>query len=749
MAVVISATARTVVFTPVEAFIDREKQQRDFYPVTGFWVSDREVPADLASEYVSGAVFLKLDPEQLRVFMNEAHAAVTFRVQMADGPFDIDLVRYENFSADFRVEAVSGTAVRTYDYKPGLHYRGVVAGREGSIAAFSFFDEGVYGIFSIPGDVGNYVLAPNNLLPQAEGKSRYMVYNDAELVNKNPPSCGTDRLPSVLEPPLTAGGTSRSVYNTCKDLEVYYQADYRTYQSYNNNINQVVDYITYAHNVVATLYANEEIYASIKIIRVNEANDPYWGLPSNSSFAFLNQFGDITRNNLYGADVGVLLSTKGGSMGGVAWLNGLCLPYTFQSGNNAHAGAYAFCNITRSTQNPFPAYSWDVNMITHEIGHLIGSPHTHSCSWPGGPIDGCMPADDGNCQNSLYPSFPIGGGTIMSYCHNGGSVSFTKGFGPLPGNLIRNNMRNGKSCVSEYLVNTPVVDPSTTLVANRECTDAGGVTYYYNDNNTADKTDDRIVLKIRKNGNNIGSMKSQLFAVSTTTTSGLGSGSGLQLVLPAGTPHAREQAFAARRYFTLRPVQSAQSSMEIMLPFTTQDTADLLASLREDRASDLSQISLYTISNATLDPNPENGLQGISSSDLHVYNYDAAPSPSAWSVSTTDSVFFAHLHATRFTGGAMYVNTPFATSVATNDLQQAVQIYPNPARDQWHIILPSGQTEETMTFTLHAADGRVIDRKNLNPEVVNRVSTKTLAPGIYFFRISGGSQVYNGTLERI
>ncbi len=749
MAAVFSATARTVVYTSLEAFIDREKQQRDFHPVNGFWNDDRDFPAERASEHVSEAVFLALDPAQLRTFMDEKYAAVTFRVQMADGAFhDIDLVRYENFSGDFKVEAVAGDKVRTYSYTPGLHYRGVIAGMSGSVAAFSFFNEGVYGVFSLPGgNGGNYVLAPNSLLPETERNGRYMVYNDANLVNKTPGLCGTDQLPSVKDMGLTAGKTNRSVYNTCKDLEVYYQADFRTYQSFSNNVSQVADYITYVHNVVATLYANEEIYVSIKIIRVNEASDEYWSLPANSSFGFLNKFGDLTRNNLYGADVGVLLSTKGGSMGGVAWLNALCLPYTFYPNNGGHAGPYAFCNITRSTQDVFPTYSWDASMITHEIGHLIGSPHTHSCTWPGGPIDGCMPPDDGNCSGP-YPSRPAGGGTIMSYCHiGGGTVSFTKGFGPLPGNLIRNNMRNGKSCVGEYVVNTPVTTPSTTLVANRECTDASGITYYYSDNNTADKSDDRLVMKIRKNGNNIGSLKTQLFTVSTTTTGGLGSGAGLQLALPVGTPQKREQAFAARRYFTIRPTQTGQSLMEFILPFTAQDSIDLSGSTIET-PFDWSQINLYMMNDITQSPNPENGLSGVASSDLEVYSYGNAPSSSTWSISATGDTFFAHIHANGFTGGALYVNTPFPTSVAASDLQEAVKIYPNPARDQWHIILPNGLAEETAAFTLYGTDGRIAGRQALQSGVVNRVSAGGLAPGIYFFRITGGKQVYNGTLEK-
>ena len=38
-----------------------------------------------------------------------------------------------------------------------------------------------------------------------------------------------------------------------------------------------------------------------------------------------------------------------------------------------------------------PTYSWNVMVITHEMGHLMGSNHTHACVWNGNntAIDGC------------------------------------------------------------------------------------------------------------------------------------------------------------------------------------------------------------------------------------------------------------------------------------------------------------------------------------------------------------------------
>ena len=82
------------------------------------------------------------------------------------------------------------------------------------------------------------------------------------------------------------------------------------------------------------------------------------------------------------------------------------------------------------------------------MGHNLGSPHTHNCSWTGGAIDGCGPAA-GYSEGCNAPLPSQGQGTIMSYCHLVPSVGigFTYGFGPQPGNLIRSRVNNA-SCLN-------------------------------------------------------------------------------------------------------------------------------------------------------------------------------------------------------------------------------------------------------------------------------------------------------------
>ncbi|WP_460953368.1 M12 family metallo-peptidase [Spirosoma litoris] len=62
----------------------------------------------------------------------------------------------------------------------------------------------------------------------------------------------------------------------------------------------------------------------------------------------------------------------------------------------------------------------DLNTIAHELGHCFGSPHTHDCSWPGGPIDFCSTIE-GDCYTGSLQTIK---GTIMSYCSNNANLTF-------------------------------------------------------------------------------------------------------------------------------------------------------------------------------------------------------------------------------------------------------------------------------------------------------------------------------------
>ena len=131
--------------------------------------------------------------------------------------------------------------------------------------------------------------------------------------------------------------------------------------------------------------------------------------------------------------------------------------FSYQASGGIAAGFAGICNSNPDNSKCFssidnsyltvPTYSWSVMVATHELGHLWGSRHTHACVWNGNntAIDGCSGATEGSCS---LPGYPSQGGTIMSYCHlQSVGINFNEGFGPQPGNVIRNSVDQA-SCTS-------------------------------------------------------------------------------------------------------------------------------------------------------------------------------------------------------------------------------------------------------------------------------------------------------------
>ncbi len=216
--------------------------------------------------------------------------------------------------------------------------------------------------------------------------------------------------------------------------EIAIEIDYPTFNTYDSSVTNTTNYALALMAASSAIYMKEvNVKFVIPYLRVWTSPDPYTGTTSN---ALLNQFRAEWNANQQSVSrtLAHFITRRSGNLGGIAWLNVLCASTSSGLG-------YGFSN-TDGPILPLPTYSWDVMVVSHEIGHNFGSLHTFNCGWPGGPIDSCY-ATEGGC----YTGPPIARvGTIMSYCHLNGSISLVKGFGPLPKALIRGNAENA-SCM--------------------------------------------------------------------------------------------------------------------------------------------------------------------------------------------------------------------------------------------------------------------------------------------------------------
>lgn len=744
-------------FTAMEAFIGRMKTTNNFVPVSNIWRPDNNFDKTDLLKFVEDAQPLTIDYGNIATFMGQKNAAINLIIPgINGGMYTIELGRYDFLSNDFQVHAMgAGNSDERVHYTPGLYYRGVVKGFPGSVAAFSFFNNEVYGVFSIP-DQGNYVLVPNSMTgKEYDYNPNYLLYNDVDIkVKELAPGCATDQLPEMFGDNQAAKTTTflnNKVYNSCTEVRVFEVADYDTYVKKGSNVTTVTNFVTALFNNQSTVYRNEGIPIVLKYLQVNTATDIYMSITSAQSIRFLRKFGWQTKNVMHGCDLALLLSTRFGSLGGVAWLKAMCNSYS----SSDSSGPYGYANIANSGITNFPTYSWNLMVLAHEMGHIVGSPHTHRCCWNpparNTAIDGCQTLE-GSCAMPS-PAYPAGGGTVMSYCHlQSVGINLSKGFGMQPGDTIRRQIRNkfSSTCGEVYIPNVALSVKNKTVTANRECTNmvsGDTTTYYWYDRNTADHADDTLVLVIKKHGNYIGNLDSAGFSVVTGAGPMYGMGSADTVAFPAGTVGAPSIGLAMRRYWKITPTATPSTPVTVLFPYTAADITDIDGSVSGAVAA--TDLKLYKV-NTPVNPNPAtDSVMFAAPSSISIFTNGAAASTSNWTSTTVGGTLFAAVQMSNLSGGGtLFYPSTLVGVDDVNGKQGAVRIFPNPTSDEWLVATQGIPATEMLYFNLYAADGRLVYTQQLQGATVTPVNAKDLTTGLYFYRITGGNSVFTGTLTK-
>lgn len=386
--------------------------------------------------YLGNAVIMDLNLKTLHEIMNYRDEEIRLSLPMPNGEnITLLLFKAQVLTDNFKLTTHSQHGEQTQTYMPGVYYRGIVEQNHNSVAAFSFFDNGdAMGMFST--DAGNYIIGKLN-----DQSKQFIIYNDRDLLVANPFVCQVkDETIKRTIPSPTPNIALKS--SSCgKLVRTYLECDYELYTAKNANVATTTNYATGMYNNVATLYQNESISTQTSEVYVWTTADSY---PVDNPNAILAAFGTL-RQDSFNGDLAHLLSGAVNASGysGLAWVDVLCSTYWAVQ----QSGRFAYSNIAHSYQ-AVPTYSWTIGCVVHEMGHNLGSPHTHSCCWSGGALDNCVAVETCNGNSCSQGPAPTNGGTIMSYCHiTANGVNFNNGFGTQPGNLIRSNV-NTATCLS-------------------------------------------------------------------------------------------------------------------------------------------------------------------------------------------------------------------------------------------------------------------------------------------------------------
>jgi hypothetical protein len=383
--------------------------------------------------FVEDAIYFKLNKKALSKIHQQKKKQIRLQIPFgATKKLDVNLSQTNFLATDFKINVQGRNIYNTLSYSPNLYYRGTISGVKDALIAISFSKEAIAGVLSLNSE--NYNIGKYK-------EDIFVIYKERNLYASNPFSCSTED-PEKLQINRSKKSTSRSN----NKVQVYVECDYHLFVANGQDVQKTSDFATGLFNIISTIYERDGIQLEISELKIWTESDPY---DNSSARAARNDFGAKLNGNFNGDIAHLLSNYKVNGVapnGGSANIDALC----------DKEKAVGYTNITTSYQD-YPVFSWTAYAVTHEIGHNLGSPHTHSCLWPSGPIDDCW-CPEGDCD--IGPSAEDVGGTIMSYCHlrpqwtndcelsvSNPGIDLAKGFGAIPGALIRERIANA-SCLS-------------------------------------------------------------------------------------------------------------------------------------------------------------------------------------------------------------------------------------------------------------------------------------------------------------
>lgn len=214
-------------------------------------------------------------------------------------------------------------------------------------------------------------------------------------------------------------------------------------------------------------------------------------------------------------------------------------------------------------------------------------------------------------------------------------------------------IRQTRQITPKATFGNPVRDTASRAETNDEWT------YYYDNgpDGLSNTDDDILVLGLKLNGNDIGTVGDGVFKVMATATGGSASNQG-HVITNAKTGSATYPQNATGwtvmpRYWDVTPTQQPDSAVGVRFFYEASDLRVLNNTLKDSLSADTldahTDLLMYKISSK--DPDPLGGHSGVVANDFTSMTHGVTASTTTWVHGTINELHYAEFEVTSFSGG--------------------------------------------------------------------------------------------------
>lgn len=285
--------------------------------------------------------------------------------------------------------------------------RGRVEGKAGSTVFLAAFSTHIVAMIETvePEGKRRFLVSPDTIM---DGRFATHIVHEVVPGQGTPAQCHSEELSGYQRSvdsifavtavdALRQKSVERDQRNVPYALQLALDCTFSLYRNLGNNLGVTATSAIAIAGACAVVYERDaNVLIRVPYLRVWTVADPYPG-DIGSKLGKIREHWEANMRHVR-RSVTCLLSGEGG--GGLAWVGVLCGGY-----------GYNVSGVDGRVNFPASGYIWDVDVTSHELGHNIGSSHTHNCGW-NPPLDSCW-----NAEGGCYENTRVQRGTIMSYCH--------------------------------------------------------------------------------------------------------------------------------------------------------------------------------------------------------------------------------------------------------------------------------------------------------------------------------------------